>query len=120
MIVVTEQFFYIQKQHERTDMQDQPKSPVFVNTQVDDETHDMLSQMLREDNDRAKLNGIEISRSAFMRMLIRQEYARRYSRPNPLITIADAQSAAALRAPEGEPQPAATAAGDALRAPVGE
>ncbi|WP_152031800.1 hypothetical protein [Longilinea arvoryzae] len=45
------------------------------------------------------------NRSAFIRGLIRQEYARRYSRPNSLVTVADA-----LR----------TSAGDALRTPAGE
>lgn len=30
------------------------------------------------------------NRSAFMRKLVRQEWARRYSRPNPVVTIADA------------------------------
>jgi metal-responsive CopG/Arc/MetJ family transcriptional regulator len=34
------------------------------------------------------------NRSAFVRWLIRQEYARRYSQQNPVITIEEAQTAA--------------------------
>jgi Arc/MetJ-type ribon-helix-helix transcriptional regulator len=33
------------------------------------------------------------NRSAFMRRLVRQEWARRYSQPNPLISVADAMLA---------------------------
>jgi metal-responsive CopG/Arc/MetJ family transcriptional regulator len=35
------------------------------------------------------------NRSAFVRKLIRQEWSRRYSRPNPAVTIEQAEQAAA-------------------------
>lgn len=57
-----------------------------INTNIDAETVELLDIMTREDGD--------VSRSAFFRRLIRQEYARRYSQPNPLVTIEQAQAAA--------------------------
>jgi len=59
---------------------------VQVNTSMDRETASQLDQM-------TKASGLD-NRSAFVRWLIRQEYARRYSQPNPTITIAEAQAAA--------------------------
>ena len=58
----------------------------FVNMQVDPETMEMISSMAKED-------GFEFSRSAFMRRLIRQEYARRHSQPNPVMNHEETQEA---------------------------
>jgi metal-responsive CopG/Arc/MetJ family transcriptional regulator len=48
----------------------------------------------------ANEDGID-NRSAFVRKLIRQEWSRRYSRPNPGITIEQAQAAAQSKQEEG-------------------
>ncbi len=56
------------------------KSINFVNTPMDSETYEMLIAMAKED-------GFEFSRSAFVRKLIRQEWTRRYSQPNPEIPV---------------------------------
>ena len=55
-----------------------------VNLYEEDVNH--LDQMMVED-------GYE-KRSTFIRRLIRQEWARRYSRPNPFVTVEQAQAAA--------------------------
>ena len=52
---------------------------------IDHETREQLAKMARED---------DRTNSALIRTLIRQEYARRYSQPNPMITISEAQAAA--------------------------
>lgn len=56
------------------------KSVVF-----DAETNDMLKRMANAD-DRTD--------SALVRTLVREEFARRYSQPNPAVTVAEAQTAA--------------------------
>lgn len=56
-----------------------------MNVNVTEEDLKMLDFMAAED-------GYD-NRSAFVRRLIRQEYARRYSQPNPLVTIAQAIAA---------------------------
>jgi hypothetical protein len=56
-----------------------------VNTSLDQETVKMLDRMAYED-------GI-LTRSAMVRRAIQIEFARRYSQPNPLITIAAAEAA---------------------------
>lgn len=56
---------------------------VLINTSMDIETASMLDQMAVED-------GFETSRSAFVRRLIRQEWARRLSQPNQLVTVEEA------------------------------
>ena len=58
---------------------------VFMNIRIEEDDERMLTQMMKED--------FFDNRSAFMRKLIRQEWARRYSRPNPLISVADAMTA---------------------------
>jgi len=55
-----------------------------VNTSITEEDAKMLDYMMVED-------GFD-NRSAFVRRLIRQEWARRYSKPSPL-TIEDALKA---------------------------
>ncbi len=52
----------------------------------DAETREQLQSMARED---------ERTNSALIRWLIRQEFARRYSKPNAGITIEQAEQAAA-------------------------
>lgn len=56
-----------------------------MNAAVTDEDAQMVDRMMAED-------GYE-NRSAFIRRLIRQEWARRYSQPNPVISVADAMAA---------------------------
>lgn len=59
---------------------------VQVNVSMEVETSNQLDKMAHDlgyDN-----------RSAFVRWLVRQEYARRYSQPNPVITVEDAQAIA--------------------------
>ena len=58
---------------------------VFMNIRIEEDDERMLTQMMKED--------FFDNRSAFMRKLIRQEWARRYSRPNPVISVADAMTA---------------------------
>jgi Arc/MetJ-type ribon-helix-helix transcriptional regulator len=59
---------------------------VFMNIRIEEDDERMLTQMMKED--------FFDNRSAFIRKLIRQEWARRYSKPNPLISVADAMKAA--------------------------
>jgi metal-responsive CopG/Arc/MetJ family transcriptional regulator len=56
---------------------------VQINTNIDNETAAQLEKMSHD-------MGYD-NRSAFVRWLIRQEYARRYSQPNPVITVEEAQ-----------------------------
>ncbi len=56
-----------------------------MNVNVTEEDLKMLDFMAAED-------GYD-NRSAFVRRLIRQEYARRYSQPNPLVTVEQAITA---------------------------
>jgi Arc/MetJ-type ribon-helix-helix transcriptional regulator len=58
---------------------------VFMNIRIEEDDERMLTQMMKED--------FFDNRSAFIRKLIRQEWARRYSRPNPVISVADAMTA---------------------------
>jgi Arc/MetJ-type ribon-helix-helix transcriptional regulator len=58
---------------------------VFMNIRIEEDDERMLTQMMKED--------FFDNRSAFMRKLIRQEWARRYSQPNPFITLAEAEAA---------------------------
>ena len=58
---------------------------VQVNVNLLDEDARMLDRMMSED--------AYENRSAWVRRLIRQEWARRYSRPNPVISVADAMTA---------------------------
>ncbi|MEM4202491.1 MAG: ribbon-helix-helix domain-containing protein [Candidatus Methanomethylicaceae archaeon] len=58
---------------------------VQINVNVTEEDARMIDRMMVED--------AYDNRSAFIRRLIRQEWARRYSRPNPLISVADAMLA---------------------------
>ncbi len=77
--------------------------------QIDVETREVLRSLAKEDLR---------SMASELQWLVNQEFARRYSRPNPLITVSEA-----LRAPAGEPQAAAALRapeGDTLRAPEGE
>lgn len=57
-----------------------------VNVSMEAETAALLDKLARE-------SGYE-NRSPFVRWLIRQEAARRYSQPNPAVTVAEAQAAA--------------------------
>ena len=56
---------------------------VQVNTNLTGEDARMLDRMMVED-------GFD-NRSAFFRRLVRQEWARRYSKPNSLVTLEQAQ-----------------------------
>ena len=68
---------------------------VQVNTSITEEDAKMLDRMMVED-------GFD-NRSAFVRRLIRQEWVRRYSRPNPVISVADAMTAGeAIKPKTGE------------------
>lgn len=58
---------------------------VFMNIRIEEDDERMLTQMMKED--------FFDNRSAFIRKLIRQEWARRYSKPNPVISVADAMTA---------------------------
>lgn len=58
---------------------------VQVNVSMEQETAAQLDLMARD-------TGYD-NRSAFVRWLIRQEYARRYSRPNSVITVENAEKA---------------------------
>jgi hypothetical protein len=49
----------------------------------DPETRDQLAKMARAD---------DRTNSALIRTLVRQEYARRYSQPNPCVTVEEAQA----------------------------
>lgn len=61
-----------------------------VNLTVEDAK--MLDTMMRED-------GYE-NRSPYVRRLIRQEWARRYSQPSAVISVADAMAAGEVIAPQ--------------------
>lgn len=58
---------------------------VFMNVRIEEYDAKMLDRMMAED--------FIDNRSAFIRRLIRQEFARRYSQPNPAISVADAMLA---------------------------
>lgn len=58
---------------------------VQVNVNITGEDVKMLDRMMRED--------AYDNRSAWVRRLIRLEWARRYSQPNPAISVADAMLA---------------------------
>lgn len=58
---------------------------VQVNVNVTEEDARMIDRMMVED--------AYDNRSAWVRRLIRLEWARRYSKPNPLISVADAMLA---------------------------
>lgn len=58
---------------------------VQVNVNITGEDVKMLDRMMRED--------AYDNRSAWVRRLIRQEWVRRYSQPNPAISVADAMLA---------------------------
>lgn len=58
---------------------------VQVNVSMDNETAGQLDQMARQ-------AGYD-NRSAFVRWLIRQEYARRYSAPNAGVSVGEAMAA---------------------------
>lgn len=58
---------------------------VFMNVRIEEEDARMLERMMAED--------FIDNRSMFVRRLIRQEWARRYSQPNPAISVADAMLA---------------------------
>jgi predicted transcriptional regulator len=49
----------------------------------DPETREQLAKMAKED---------DRTNSALIRTLIRQEFARRYSQPNPCVTVEEAQA----------------------------
>lgn len=53
-----------------------------VNVSLADDDVKALDQMMTDD-------GLD-NRSGFVRKLIRQERARRYSQPNPLVTVGEA------------------------------
>lgn len=63
-----------------------------VNTNLTIEDVRMLDVLMRED-------GYE-NRSPYFRRLIRQEYARRYSQPSAVISVADAMAAGEAIAPQ--------------------
>lgn len=58
---------------------------VQMNVNLTEDDVKMLDRMMQED--------FIDNRSAFVRRLIRQEWARRYSQPNPVITIDEALQA---------------------------
>jgi Arc/MetJ-type ribon-helix-helix transcriptional regulator len=62
-----------------------PEGFVQVNVNITDEDARQLDAMMNED--------AYDNRSAFVRRLIRQEYGRRYSQPNPVVTVEDAEQA---------------------------
>lgn len=59
---------------------------VQINISMSDDDARMLDRLMEED--------FFDNRSAYVRKLIRQEWARRYSRPNPAVTIEQAANAA--------------------------
>jgi len=61
---------------------------VQINTSITEEDAKMLDRMAEED-------GFD-NRSAFVRRLIRQEWARRYSQPNAGVTVAQAVKAGTI------------------------
>jgi len=57
----------------------------FISLQISDLDERMIKQLMSED--------MLFNRSEFIRGLIHQEWARRYSQPNPVISVADAMAA---------------------------
>lgn len=57
-----------------------------VNVNLTEEDAEMVDRMMRED-------GID-NRSAFMRRMVRQEWAKRFSQPNAAISVGEALVAA--------------------------
>jgi len=70
---------------------------VFMNVRIEEEDARMLERMMSED--------FIDNRSMFIRRLIRQEWARRYSKPNPLISVADALAAGEAISKEEDDEP---------------
>ena len=62
-----------------------PEELIQINISVSAEDARMVDQMMVED--------AYDNRSAFMRRLIRLEWARRYSQPNPAVTLQQASNA---------------------------
>jgi Arc/MetJ-type ribon-helix-helix transcriptional regulator len=62
-----------------------PEEFTQVNTNLTNEDVRLLDRMMVED--------AYETRSAFMRRLIRQEWARRYGQPNPAVTVGEAVEA---------------------------
>lgn len=58
---------------------------VFMNVRLEEDDAKMLDRMMADD--------FIDNRSMFVRRLIRQEWARRYSQPNPAISVKDAMLA---------------------------
>jgi hypothetical protein len=57
----------------------------FISLQISDLDERMIKRLMSED--------MLFNRSEFIRRLIHQEWARRYSQPNPAISVADAMAA---------------------------
>jgi hypothetical protein len=57
----------------------------FISLQISDLDERMIMKLMSED--------MLFNRSEFIRRLIHQEWARRYSQPNPAISVADAMAA---------------------------
>jgi len=57
----------------------------FISLQISDMDEQMIRRLMSED--------MLFNRSEFIRKLIHQEWARRYSQPNPAISMADAMAA---------------------------
>jgi hypothetical protein len=57
----------------------------FISLQISDLDERMIKRLMSED--------MLFNRSEFIRRLIHQEWARRYSQPNPAIGVADAMAA---------------------------
>ena len=57
----------------------------FISLQISDMDERMIKRLMSED--------MLFNRSEFIRRLIHQEWARRYSQPNPAISVADAMAA---------------------------
>ena len=57
----------------------------FISLQISDVDEQMIKRLMSED--------MLFNRSEFIRRLIHQEWARRYSQPNPAISVADAMAA---------------------------
>jgi len=62
-----------------------PENTIQINISVSEEDAKMIDRMMIED--------AFDNRSAFVRRMIRQEWARRYSQANPVISVADAMTA---------------------------
>jgi len=57
----------------------------FISLQISDMDERMIRRLMSDD--------LIFNRSEFIRRLIHQEWARRYSQPNPAISVADAMAA---------------------------